>query len=233
VCDSLEPWEHGTVVRASAYPHYFDLNLVRVEEDPAMSVAELSAFADEALAGLGHRRIDFEVLEAAARRRAQFAAAGWSSTALLWMHRDRGRNMPPVRHDVSEVPYDAVAELRLAWQREGAAELDDSFTAYLAYAREIASAQDVRVFAVLEGGAPVAFAQLCRVGSGAEVTHVYVRAELRGDGRGGAVTSAAIEAAGDVADVWICADDEEEAKRLYARLGFQPALRTMEFQRVL
>ena len=233
MCDSLEPWEHGTVVRASAYPHYFDFNLVRVEEDPSMSVAELSALADEALSGLWHRRIDFEVLEAGLQRLAQFTAAGWSSMTLLWMHHDRARSVPPVRHDVSEVPYDAVAELRLAWGREDAPALDESFSAYLGYAREIASRQDVRVFAVLEGGAPVAFAQLRRAGSGAEVTHVYVREELRGDGRGAAVTAAAVDAAADAADVWICADDEADAKRLYERLGFRPAWRMMEVQRVL
>ena len=26
VCDLLEPWAHGTVVRATGYPSYFDLN---------------------------------------------------------------------------------------------------------------------------------------------------------------------------------------------------------------
>ena len=31
VCDVLEPWAHGTVVRATRYPSYFDFNLVRVE----------------------------------------------------------------------------------------------------------------------------------------------------------------------------------------------------------
>jgi hypothetical protein len=35
VCDVLAPWAHGTVVRATAYPSYFDFNLVRVEDDPA------------------------------------------------------------------------------------------------------------------------------------------------------------------------------------------------------
>ena len=60
VCDVIEPWAHGTVVRATAYPSYYDFNLVRVEDDPAMSVEALVAFADEALAGLAHRRFDFD-----------------------------------------------------------------------------------------------------------------------------------------------------------------------------
>jgi hypothetical protein len=51
VCEVLEPWAHGTVVRATRYPSYFDFNLVRVEENPAISAQSLVAFADEALAG--------------------------------------------------------------------------------------------------------------------------------------------------------------------------------------
>ncbi len=45
VCDVLEPWSHGTVVRATRYPSYFDFNVVRVAEDPAMSVDALAAYA--------------------------------------------------------------------------------------------------------------------------------------------------------------------------------------------
>jgi hypothetical protein len=88
VCDLLEPWAHGTVVRATRYPRYFNLNLVRVEEDPAMSVEELAAFADEALAGLGHRRLDFDLVDAAEPLRATFLAQGWRARRLLWMRHE-------------------------------------------------------------------------------------------------------------------------------------------------
>ena len=67
VCDVIEPWAHGTVVRATRYPSYFDYNLVRVEEDPGMSLEALVAFADEALAGLAHRRFDFDEVAVATR----------------------------------------------------------------------------------------------------------------------------------------------------------------------
>jgi hypothetical protein len=43
VCDVLEPWAHGTIARATRYPDYFDFNVVRVEEDPAMGVDALTA----------------------------------------------------------------------------------------------------------------------------------------------------------------------------------------------
>ena len=82
---------------------------------------------------------------------------------------------------------------------------------------------------MLEGDAPVAFAQLERDGDGAEITQVYVQPDYRGGGRGTAMTRAAINAAGDVRDLWIVADDEDRPKQLYARLGFRPAWTAMEF----
>jgi GNAT superfamily N-acetyltransferase len=88
----------------------------------------------------------------------------------------------------------------------------------------------VQVLAVRERGAPVAFAQLERDAAAAEITQVYVHPEHRGGGRGTAMTRAAIEAAGDVRDLWIAADDEDRPKQLYARLGFRPAWTAIEFQ---
>jgi GNAT superfamily N-acetyltransferase len=85
------------------------------------------------------------------------------------------------------------------------------------------------VVAVREGDRPIAFAQLERLGSAAEVSQVYVHPDHRGRGLGTALTQAAIAAAGDVGDLWITADDEDRAKDLYARLGFRPAWTSMEF----
>jgi GNAT superfamily N-acetyltransferase len=228
VCDVLEPWAHGTVVRATRYPSYFDLNVVRVEEDPAMSVEALVAFADEALAGLAHRRIDFDLVDAAEPLRAEFEATGWKASRLLWMRREAP--LPPgVEVAVEEVPYDAVGDLRIAWHREDFPDQDPA--EYLAQAREVALRRGARVLALREAGAPVAFAQLEREGAAAEITQVYVRPAYRGAGRGTALTRAAIEAASDARDLWIVGDDEGRPKRLYARLGFRPAWATMEFLR--
>jgi hypothetical protein len=106
VCDLIEPWAHGTVVRATRYPSYFDFNLVRVEEDPAMGVEELVAVADEALAGLAHRRLDFDDVGVADALRPGFEAIGWKATRLVWVrHEAPPPPGPPI--DVREVPYDA------------------------------------------------------------------------------------------------------------------------------
>jgi GNAT superfamily N-acetyltransferase len=91
--------------------------------------------------------------------------------------------------------------------------------------------REVRVLAVHDGARPIAFTQLEQVGDGAEITQVFVHPDHRGGGRGTAMTRAAIEAAGDVRDLWIVADDEDRPKELYARLGFRAAWTAMELTR--
>jgi hypothetical protein len=146
----FEPWAHGTVVRATRYPSYFDFNVVRVEKDPAMSVEALVAFADEALAGLAHRRLDFDLVHAAEPLRAGFEAKGWKVLRLLWM---RHEVAPPPGPDVvvEKVPYDAVHDLRVAWHREDFPDQDSA--AYHAQSREVALRRGAEVLAVREGRA--------------------------------------------------------------------------------
>jgi GNAT superfamily N-acetyltransferase len=224
-----EPWEHGTIVRATDLPSYYDFNVVRVESDPGMSIPELIAFADEALAPLPHRRIDFEDSAAAERLRPGFHARGWLSERLVWMLLEEP---PPPAPDipVDEVPYDDVRDLRVAWHSEDFPTLDPSD--YLVQARTVAERCGSRVFAVREQGTPVAFAQMDRIGRAAEVAQVFVRADRRGRGLGTAITRAALAAADDADTVWIVADDEGRPKELYKRLGFRPAWTATEFLRL-
>jgi ribosomal protein S18 acetylase RimI-like enzyme len=228
VCDVVEPWAHGTVVRATRHPSYFDFNLVRVEDDPRMSVDELVAFADRALDGLAHRRFDFDDVAVGDALRAGFGAVGWKTLRLAWM-RHEAPPPPGPAIEVDEVPYDAVHELRVAWHGEDF--VGEDAGGYHAQAREVAMSREVRVLAVREGDRPVAFAQLEQVGDDAEITQVYVHPDHRGGGRGTAMTRAAIEAAGDVRDLWIVADDEDRPKQLYERLGFRTAWHSMEATR--
>jgi ribosomal protein S18 acetylase RimI-like enzyme len=213
-------------VRATRYPSYYDFNLVRVERDPAMSAAELVALADDALAGLEHRRIDFEDAAVGDRLRPELEERGWTCERLLWMRHEQP--LPPAGGDlpVEEVPYEAVHDLRVAWYREDFPGQDPA--AYHAAAREVAERRAVQVLVAREGGDPIGFAQLERAGHGAEITQVYVHPDLRGGGRGTAMTRAAIEAGSDADDLWIVADDEGRPKELYARLGFRAAWTTVE-----
>jgi ribosomal protein S18 acetylase RimI-like enzyme len=219
VCDVFDPWDAGTVVRATRYPTYFDFNLVRVERDPGMSVESLAAFADEALAEHAHRRVDFELTDVAEPLRASFATHGYASERLVWMRHETARPSFPAGIAVEEVPYDTVLLLRAGWFEEDFPEAE--LPGHLAEAREVHLLLGARVFAVLDGGEPVGYAQLERLGRSAEIAAVYVRANHRGRGLGTALTCAAIDAAGDADDLWIVADDEGRPKSLYERLGFR------------
>lgn len=224
----IEPWAHGTVVRATSRPTYWQFNVVRVEADPAMDVEELEAFADQALAGLAHREIDIDLIEVAEPLRPGFVANGWQAVRLVWMRHEA--ELPPGPDiAVQQVPYGAVDDLRLRWYREDYPDQDPGD--FHSFAREVAVRRGARVLAVIEGDAPVAYAQLEQVDAAAEITQVYVHPDNRGAGRGTALTRAAVEAAGDVRDLWITADDDDRPKMLYARLGFRPAWVTMEFLR--
>jgi GNAT superfamily N-acetyltransferase len=221
VCDVLEPWEFGTIAKATRYPSYFDFNVVRVERDPGMTVEELIAFADEALAGLPHRRIDIEDSAAGDPLRAGFERCGWEHERLVWMRHEGARPPVPGALDIEEVPYDAVKALRLALGKEDFPTVD--LQDHLSEAQKVAHLLRAQVFAVLEAGEPVGYAQLQRIGPAAEVAQVYVSAGHRGRGLGTALTCAAMDAARDVDELWIVGDDEGRPKHLYARLGFRPA----------
>jgi ribosomal protein S18 acetylase RimI-like enzyme len=232
VCETLEPWEHGTIVRCARLPDYWDYNLVRVEEDPGTDAPALAAVADAALADAAHRRIEIEPIAVGERLRDGFRAMGWLTTRLVWMLHG-GAAPDHSGQPVGEVHYDTVNELRKAWHREDFPDEDPS--AYLIQARELALSRDTRVLAALRGGEPVGFAQLERVLAGAVVAQVYVRPKARGDGLGTALTTAAIaaaQAADPNGDLWIVADDEDRPKELYARLGFRPVWRMMEATRL-
>jgi ribosomal protein S18 acetylase RimI-like enzyme len=228
VCDVAEPWEHGTVYRASRYPSYYDFNVVWIEGDPALDALTLIAAADRGLEGLKHRRLDFELAEAGDRVRAELEAAQFEATRLVWMLHE-GPLPPGPAAEVDEVDYDDVLELRLAWHGEDFPDVDTR--EYIGNAREVAMTREVQVIATRAGGELVGFTQLERFNRGAEITQVYILPAHRGSGRGTALTRAAIEAAGDVDDLWIVADDEGRPKQLYARLGFRPAWTSIEFVR--
>jgi ribosomal protein S18 acetylase RimI-like enzyme len=230
VCDVIRPWEFGTVVQATRFPSYFAFNLVRIERDPGMSVEALVAFADEALADNAHRRIDFAPTEVADPLRPAFAPYGYASERLVWMLHETPRPEIPGGIAVEEVPYDTVEPLRVAWFDEDFpdAQLGD----HLAEAREVSLLLGARFFAVMDGEEPLGYVQLDHLDGSAEVTQLYVRADHRGRGLGTALTSAAIDAAGDVDDLWIVGDDEGRPKHLYARLGFRPVWTMVELLRL-
>jgi ribosomal protein S18 acetylase RimI-like enzyme len=230
LCDVIEPWEHGEVLLATAYPNYWNYNVVQVAGDPGLSAAELIAVADEKLARFNHRRVDFLDAGAAERVRADLEAAGWRASRLVYMVHS-GELPPGETLPVDEVDYDAVIDLRREWNAEDFPTVDQED--HLHVAKEVSMTRGVKVIASLEDGEPVGFAQVEYIDGDAEITQVFVSAKDRGSGRGTAITRAAIESAlGEVNDLFIIADDEDRPKELYRRLGFRPAWVTTEFTRL-
>lgn len=231
VCDVIEPWEHGTIVRATRYPDYWDYNLVRVEDDAAeLSAGELVRVADQALSGLPHRRVGFEVESAGWDvLRSDLEALGWKVTRLVWMRHD-GPVPPAPSPDIEQVAYDAVRHLRAEWFLEDFPDVDPKD--FFEQEREISTVRDAQVFAAFERGAPVGFSQLERGRGAAEVTSVFVHPDHRGRGLGTALTRAAIAAGRDAPDLWIVADDEGRPKEIYSRLGFRPEWKLLDCLRL-
>jgi predicted GNAT family acetyltransferase len=131
---------------------------------------------------------------------------------------------------VERVPYEAAHELRVAWTHEDFPTLDT--TGYFEEARAVSMARGVEVFAVLDAGEAVAFAEVERVGDSAEIASVYVHPDHRGEGLGTAITQAAIEAGSDARDLWIVADADGRARQIYERLGFRDAWTVLDFLRL-
>jgi ribosomal protein S18 acetylase RimI-like enzyme len=226
VCDVIEPWEHGTVVRATRHPNYWDYNVVRVEEDVDLSADELVRAADRGLAGLAHRRVGFEFASRGEPIRAELKQLGWEVTRLVWMLH-AGQAPAGTGLDVEQVHYDTVRHLRLAWLNEDFPTVDVS--GYLEEVKEVDMLRNAQVFAAFEADRPIGYAQLERIGDGAEISSVYIDREHRGRGLGTALTKAAISAAGEVSELWISADDEGRPKELYTRLGFRPVWKLLDF----
>jgi GNAT superfamily N-acetyltransferase len=222
-------WEHGTVMRASRFPGSFDLNVVRIEDNPRLGVDQLIDFADSALAGFAHRQIDFADASVAEPLRAEFHANGFESTRLVLMRLEGSTPAPP-GVPIVEVDYDALQELRSVWYEEDFPGHDHSD--FDAEAREVRIALGTRSLALYDGTRPVAFATLDLGDREAEVAGLFVLPEYRGQGRGTALAQAAIAAAGDVKNLWICAEDEGRPKQMYARLGFRPIVAWTQFLRL-
>lgn len=221
VCDRIEPWEHGTHVRATAFPTYHDFNCIRVEHGQPPVDALLRA-ADRLQAGLAHRRVDVEDETLGARLREGFDAAGWRTTRLVWMVLDG----PPAAPEqaVEEVAFRDIRPLRAEWADDFSPE---EISAFAPVEEEVAARMGCRTFVVRVDGRVAAFALWSAVTR--EIRLVYTSPAARGRGLARRLVGAAARACGS--PVVIAADDEARAKELYARIGFVPAWTAWEFTR--
>jgi ribosomal protein S18 acetylase RimI-like enzyme len=233
VCNRHVAWAHGVAEFADDFPLSWNLNEVRVEgPDTGLSAQDLAAAADGLQAGLAHRQITVEDEEAGRRLRPGFDALGWDTERLVWMELTGPAHGDPVPAEITEVPLPRSRPLRESWFRTSAwMPTPEAVREFMDVEERIAALTGSRtLMAWGPGGAPLGYATFVAGAGAAEVEQAYVEPHARGQGIGGALVSAAVAAAGQ-ARTYIVADDEEDAKRLYERLGFVPVWYQHQFIR--
>jgi GNAT superfamily N-acetyltransferase len=209
LCDRIEPWAHGSVLRTPSAPDFWDANTVRVES-AGLSAAAMMAAADELQADCRHRKLDVEHEPTGAAARPAFAAAGWMAERLAMMCR---LGPPPAAHaSVEEVPLAATRALRIAWSGDDAADAE----AFARSQEPVLERRAMRAFMERDIG----FAMLAVGADGVEIDQLYVTPAARGRGVGARLMETAL-AAGSSDVAWIVADDEGRPRQLYERLGFR------------
>ena len=233
VCDRVVPWPHGTVVFADEFAESWALNTVRVEgPDPGLDVSALVAAADRLQAGCAHRQIEVEDEAAGRRLRPGFEALGWDAERLVWMELRGPARAEPSTVEISEIPLARTHPLREAWYLDGGwTRSVEETRSFIELEDRLAAKTGTRALAAWgEGGELLGYVTFTARSGAAEIEQAYVKPERRGAGIGGALVAAAVEAAG-APTTFIVANDEEDAKRLYARLGFEPVWRVHQFIR--
>ncbi len=223
MCDRVEPWAHGTLVRAEAVPGSWDFNLVRVESaEPRLGARAVAAVADDWLGDLGHRRIEVEDEALGTRLRPELLEQGYCAERLLWLLRTGAPPAPADGVSVQEVALADVRALNEAWLVEEGFGLD---TEFLDAEQAFAERRGLRALAVVKGGAAAAYLRILLAGDGAEIDDVYCTPARRGQGLGSALLAAGLRAvaAAGARRTFIGADDAGRPKRLYARVGFRAA----------
>jgi GNAT superfamily N-acetyltransferase len=222
LCDVVEPWEHGTAVRCTRLPTFWNYNSLRVEGPDTGVGAEALAHAADALQGdLAHRQIEIEDEAAGERLRPAFDALGWATERLAWMLLE---GPPPAGPDFDEVPFADTVTLRVEWSLTSPWTADaEAARGFAVHEDTVAALRGTRALQAYDAdGVAVGFVSFSTTqGDTAEVEQVYVSPAQRGHGTGGALVAAAARTAAGTATL-IIADDEGESKRLYARLGFVP-----------
>jgi GNAT superfamily N-acetyltransferase len=222
VCDRIEPWAHGSAVWASALPTYWDYNLVRLEgADPGFDPDELTQLLDELQAPLAHRRLEIWDAAAGERLRPAFQSAGWMTERLLWLWRE---GAPAGAAPAEEVAFADTRPLREAWTRTAAWPRDEAdVQGFMKVEQIVAELRGTRALVARDDrGGAIGFATFSVAGDAAEIEQAYIEPAHRGRGLGGELVASAAALAG-TREVFIVADDEGDPKRLYMRLGFEPA----------
>jgi ribosomal protein S18 acetylase RimI-like enzyme len=199
-----------------------------------VDASELIADADRILSGFAHRQVVVEHESLWRTLEDDFAAAGWTRDAIVYMSHERPPDRMPDLGAVRRVGHDDVhaAEERFLRDEPGTTTAQ-ARRQVMQHNRRIGELLGERCFAAYDGDSVCAYAKLRHRGAVAQIEDVAVAPEHRGKGLGRLVTSAAL-AAGLALEpelLFIVADEEDWPKELYGRLGFTVSGRTRGFLR--
>jgi GNAT superfamily N-acetyltransferase len=213
------PLDWGSALFHDTFPHYADLNTIRVEIPVAdLDAARLDAVADRLQGRLDQRRIEVFDPATAERLTDGMAARGYAPGRSVLMGWDGGE--PPAAPAVEAVPYGAIEHLRAEWLSGDPwfPDLDEA----LAADRLTFTTTPTRAFAVVEQGLARAYGLLVDLGDAALVEDVYTSPAVRGRGLGAAIIHRLVweSRAGGHADTVLATPAAGPARGLYERLGF-------------
>lgn len=210
----------------------WDLNYLRADSGDA---ARIAAEADrlQGGAGLAHRAVYVPGGKLGAGLEADFLRLGWGGEEnLVMIH--AGAPDRPAEAEVEEVGIGDVAGLYRRYRETQAFGADSDTLDQLATRDAlVAECARARFFTVREGGEPVSFCTLFRLGEVAQVEDVVTDRDFRGRGYARAVVLRAVEEARAFGAevIFLDADARDWPRHLYAKLGFQEARREWDFVR--
>jgi GNAT superfamily N-acetyltransferase len=223
--EEVVEYEWGRAFLSPTLPLAWDANWVLIER-PGMTVAEIVAAADQALAGYGHRAIAIRDEAEGERLASEIGAMpGWEAEKNLYMLLgEAGRKAAgPAR----ETPLSGCEDLRRELIRgefsADADDLEESVEQLLEMGRRTGEAGGDRWF-VAPPEDPAAACCLLSGGEIGQVEDVGTLAAARGQGLAQAVILAAIAASREAGHrhTFIVADADDWPRLLYAKLGFEP-----------
>ncbi len=232
--DDQGVWAGGEWFRARSLPEVYDVNhVVVLERGFGLSMAEVSAAADEIQAGLPNRIVEFVECPESAALAAAFRAAGWLDEPLGIMVRHR-----PVDRTVDTSRVRAVDAISMRPAR--AASLIDEPWATPDAVEQVREKQE-RVargvptthLAVIERGMVVSYCEVYRIDDIAQIESVATVPEYRRRGYARAVVTRALELTADRRMVFLGMDPYDWPQQLYARLGMDDIGRVARFRRAL
>jgi predicted GNAT family acetyltransferase len=221
IAERLERTRYGTALFVDSLPRVHWVNTVAVDLGVRATAGELAADAADVqrAAGLEHHRLSISD-ELGDEVEPGLRGLGWNVERLLVMpHRGGGRDV-----DTSAVAEMDPAELEPAWAVGIRATIPDEETV-----RQLVAAQhrrrlahDVRYFGARVDGEIASYCELFSDGETAQIESVMTREAFRGRGLASAVVTAALRDARARGHslVFLCADDADWPKELYAKLGF-------------